>query len=67
MSVKGMKTSSQEGVAAWLPLPAVTVICSYFTIKPHKQQAPAVVEGKHSECDGFVGPVTRIGVPPQKG
>lgn len=64
LSVKGKKTSSQEGVAAWLPLPVITLMCSYFTIICHKQQTPTVVEGKPSEGDGFVGPVTQgLGVP----
>ena len=64
LSVKGKKTSSQEGLAAWLPPAVTTVMCSYFTIISHKQQAPTVVEGRPSEGDGFVGPVTQgLGVP----
>ena len=64
LSVKSKKTTSKQKVAAWLPLPFVTVICSYFTIKFHKQQIPAVVEGKPSVGDGFFGPMTwGFGVP----
>lgn len=52
--LKAKKTTSKQKVAAWLTLPFVTVICSYFTIKFHKQ-IPAVVEGKPSVGDGFFG------------